>query len=81
MLVKIADQTVMFAMVRKMFLRHPNEEFQLLDIAGHAHISGSGHDLREATDRLIEDGYLDLHRHGGGRYYCLHTTNECEVRH
>ena len=76
MLARIADSTVMSAIVRKMFLRHPNEEYQLLDIAGHAHISGSGHDLREATDCLLEEGYLDLHRHGGGRYYCLHTINE-----
>jgi hypothetical protein len=75
MLVRVSDSTVMSDKVRKMFLRHPNEEFQLLDIAGHAHISVSCHDLRDATDRLVEEGYLDEHRHGGGRYYCLHTIH------
>jgi hypothetical protein len=75
MLVRVADSTVMSAMVRKMFLRHPNEEFQLLEIAGHTHISVSGHDLRDATDRLVEEGYLEEHRHGGGRYYRMHTIH------
>jgi hypothetical protein len=75
MLVRVAESTEISARVTKMFLRHPDEEFQLLEIAGHAHISGNAHDLRDATDGLVEEGFLEEHRHGGGRYYCLHKIH------
>jgi Fe-S oxidoreductase len=67
----IEDDPELEARILQMFEHHPDEELQLLDIAGKAHVSCKLCDLRHAADHLVEEGQLCLCRHGGGRYYKL----------
>lgn len=67
----IEDVPEIEARILSMFSTHPDEEMQLLDIAGKAHISCKLCDLRHAADHLVETGELCLCRHGGGRFYRL----------
>ncbi len=67
----VQDDPELEAKILQMFEHHPQEEMQLLDIAGKAHVSCKLCDLRHAADHLVEEGQLCLCRHGGGRYYKL----------
>lgn len=53
----------------KMFTQHPEDEMQLLEIAGKSHISGRLDDLKHAADALVETGVLHLTHKNGTRYY------------
>lgn len=64
------------ARILGIFSTHPDEELQLLDIAGRAHLSCRLGDLRHAADRLVETGQLRLCQHGGARYYRLGHADE-----
>jgi hypothetical protein len=57
--------------VRDVFLSWPDEEMQLLNIAGRAHFSGRLRDLRLTVEQLVTEGHLLAMRRGGGRYYRL----------
>ncbi|RPJ57904.1 MAG: hypothetical protein EHM23_19085 [Acidobacteria bacterium] len=57
--------------IREVFLRCPDEEMQLLNIAGRARFSGRLRDLRLTVEQLVAQGQLLMNRHGGGRYYRL----------
>ncbi len=67
----VQDDPELEAKILQMFEHHPQEEMQLLDIAGKAHVSCKLCDLRHAADHLVEEGQLCLCRHGGGRFYKL----------
>jgi Fe-S oxidoreductase len=76
----VEDNPELEARILQMFEHHPNEELQLLDIAGKAHVSCKLCDLRHAADHLVEEGQLCLCRHGGGRYYKLDEHQGTEQR-
>ncbi len=57
--------------IRDVFLRCPDEEMQLLNIAGRARFSGRLRDLKLTVEQLVAEGQLLAMRHGGGRYYRL----------
>jgi hypothetical protein len=57
--------------ILKMFALHPEDELQLLEIAGKSHISGRLDDLKHAADALVENGALHLTHRDGARYYGL----------
>ena len=57
--------------IRDVFLQCPDEEMQLLNIAGRARFSGRLGDLKLTVEQLVAEGQLLAMRHGGGRYYRL----------
>jgi Fe-S oxidoreductase len=57
--------------ILKMFALHPEDELQLLEIAGKSHISGRLDDLKHAADALVENGALHLTHRDGARFYGL----------
>ncbi len=59
--------------IREVFLHWPEEEMQLLNIAGRAHFSGRLCDLRLAVEQMVEQGQLLAVHHGGGCYYRLRS--------
>lgn len=71
MIAPIAQTTDLETRILEMFVEHPTDELQLLDIASMAHISGHLTDLRHAADALVDAGALRLASRHGGRYYRL----------
>jgi len=67
----IAGMADLEARMLKMFTQHPDEELQLLEIAGKTHVSGRLIDLKHAADALVEVGVLQLVHRSGARYYHL----------
>lgn len=59
--------------IRELFLMAPEEELQLLNIAGRARFSGRLRDLKSTVEQLVAQGQLQATSHGGGRYYRLRT--------
>jgi len=57
--------------IRDVFLQCPEEEMQLLNIAGRARFSGRLRDLKSTVEELVAQGQLLAIRHGGGKYYRL----------
>ncbi len=57
--------------IRDVFLQCPDEEMQLLNIAGRARFSGRLRDLKLTVEQLVAEGQLRATRHGGGCYYRL----------
>ncbi len=73
MLSAVSTGTELTTRIRDVFLHCPDEEMQLLNIAGRARFSGRLRDLRLTVEQLVAKGQLLVIRHGGGRYYRLRT--------
>jgi hypothetical protein len=59
--------------IRELFLEAPDEEMQLINIAGRARFSGRLQDLKSTVEQLVAQGQLLATSHGGGRYYRLRS--------
>jgi len=71
MIAPITTSTELETRILDLFVEHPAEELQLLDIAAKAHISGRLADLHHAVDVLVGAGALRMNSRHGGHYYRL----------
>lgn len=71
MLSAVSTGTDLTTRIREVFLHCPEEEMQLLNIAGRARFSGRLRDLRITVEQLVAQGQVVAVHHGGGCYYRL----------